>query len=62
MLVFVNYAHFYKNAELDYASTEFGKNTSITICTKQVKVQTHSPYLHLETSTVHNLLSDDYKD
>ena len=26
------------------------------------KGQTHLPYLHLETSTVHNLLSDDYKD
>ena len=36
MLVFVNYAHFNKKCR-NYASTKFDENTSITICSKQIK-------------------------
>ena len=59
-LVFVNYAHVSKKGR-NYASPfyfKFGKNISITM-QQTSKRQTYLPY---ETLTVHNSLSDNYKN
>ena len=56
MLLFVNFAHFSKNA--NYASTfyfKLGKKKHLrTVMQQTSKWQTRLPYSQLETSIVHN--------